>query len=86
MKIQYDHQIFASQKNGGISRYFYELTKEIVSILNIKNKIKIIPVSASKFSSKESAMRPALALIENKKLTQENLDLQRKWQDSLREY
>jgi dTDP-4-dehydrorhamnose reductase len=65
---------------------FYELTKEIVSILNIKNKIKIIPVSASKFSSKESAMRPALALIENKKLTQENLDLQRKWQDSLREY
>jgi len=65
---------------------FYELTKEIVSILNIKNKIKIIPVSASKFSSKESAMRPVLALIENKKLTQENLDVQREWQDSLREY
>jgi hypothetical protein len=25
MKILYDHQIFTSQKYGGISRYFYEL-------------------------------------------------------------
>lgn len=28
MKIQFDHQIFTSQKYGGISRYFYELMKE----------------------------------------------------------
>ena len=28
MKIIYDHQIFHSQKYGGISRYFYELYKE----------------------------------------------------------
>ena len=29
MKILYDHQIFTSQKYGGISRYFYELIKLI---------------------------------------------------------
>lgn len=28
MKILYDHQIFSSQKYGGISRYFYELINE----------------------------------------------------------
>ena len=31
MKILYDHQIFSSQKFGGISRYFYELIKRIGS-------------------------------------------------------
>ena len=65
---------------------FYELTKEIVSILNIENQIKVIPISASQFSKKESAERPLLALIENKRLTKENLDYQRRWQDSLKEY
>ena len=65
---------------------FYDLTKKIVSILNLENKIKVIPVDASKFSKKESAKRPVLSLIENKKLIRENLDLQRTWQDSLKEY
>ena len=65
---------------------FYELTKEIVSLLNIENKIDVLPVSASQFSQKESAKRPSLVLIENEKLLKENLDFQRKWQDSLKEY
>lgn len=32
MKILYDHQIFSSQKFGGVSRYFYELIKEYSSM------------------------------------------------------
>lgn len=65
---------------------FYELTKEILSLLNIESQIKVKPVNASKFSKKEAAKRPLLALIENKKLIQENLDFQRRWQESLKEY
>ena len=42
MKIQYDHQIFASQKNGGISRYFYELTKEFDTLDGIKIDISLL--------------------------------------------
>jgi len=38
MKILYDHQIFSSQKYGGVSRYFYELIKKI----NIKNNVSIL--------------------------------------------
>ena len=65
---------------------FYELAKEIVSLLDLKNKIKIIPVDSSKFSKKEKAKRPLLALIENKRLKKEGLDCQRRWEDSLKEY
>ena len=29
MKILYDHQIFAMQEHGGVSRYFVELAREL---------------------------------------------------------
>ena len=29
MKVLYDHQIFSMQRYGGISRYYYELIKNI---------------------------------------------------------
>lgn len=32
MKIAYDHQIFTKQKYGGISRYFAELTKNLIRL------------------------------------------------------
>lgn len=35
MKILYDHQIFTSQKYGGVSRYFYELIKSFNHKANI---------------------------------------------------
>jgi len=36
MKILYDHQIFSSQKYGGISRYFHELMKEFDELDSIE--------------------------------------------------
>jgi glycosyltransferase involved in cell wall biosynthesis len=39
MKILYDYQIFSSQKFGGISRYFYELYKEL-------NKDELVDITA----------------------------------------
>jgi len=38
MKILYDHQIFTSQKYGGISRYFYELIYEFDQIESVQTK------------------------------------------------
>ena len=84
--------LLSEEKNGKYNMAshgqasFYELAKEIVSLLGIKNKIKIIPVDSSKFSKKEKAKRPLLALIENKRLKKEGLDCQRRWEDSLKEY
>jgi len=65
---------------------FYELACEIVKCLGISNRIKIIKVSADKFARKESAKRPLKATIVNKRLRDEGLDLQRFWQESLKEY
>jgi glycosyltransferase involved in cell wall biosynthesis len=42
MKVLYDHQIFASQKYGGISRYFYELTKELNNTKDIEINISLL--------------------------------------------
>lgn len=42
MKIQYDHQIFTSQKYGGISRYFYELMKEFDSLENVQTNTSLL--------------------------------------------
>lgn len=41
MKILYDHQAFTIQEYGGISRYFYELTKQFQSIpgMEISNSL-----------------------------------------------
>ncbi len=42
MKILYDHQIFTSQKYGGISRYFFELIKEFDKIEAIQTKVSLL--------------------------------------------
>tara|TARA_B100000989_G_scaffold277090_1_gene237804 strand:+ start:3764 stop:4870 length:1107 start_codon:yes stop_codon:yes gene_type:complete len=42
MKIVYDHQIFSLQNFGGISRYFYELSKNINKKLKKSDYAKII--------------------------------------------
>jgi glycosyltransferase involved in cell wall biosynthesis len=42
MKILYDHQIFTSQKYGGISRYFYELVRELHDIQEVKCEIPLV--------------------------------------------
>lgn len=42
MKVLYDHQIFIIQNYGGISRYFFELVKEIDKIENIKTSTSLL--------------------------------------------
>ena len=42
MKILYDHQIFTTQKYGGISRYFYELIKLFRAYDNIDAEISLL--------------------------------------------
>lgn len=42
MKILYDHQIFTSQKYGGISRYFYELMSEFDKMKNIQTNTSLV--------------------------------------------
>lgn len=42
MKILYDHQIFTSQKYGGISRYFYELVREFSDAQEINYEIPLL--------------------------------------------
>ncbi|NCD10928.1 MAG: glycosyltransferase family 1 protein [Epsilonproteobacteria bacterium] len=42
MKILYDHQIFTSQKYGGISRYFYELIREFDKIEGMNTKLPLL--------------------------------------------
>ena len=42
MKIQYDHQIFTAQEYGGVSRYFYELAKELDALDNMEIDISLL--------------------------------------------
>lgn len=42
MKILYDHQIFSTQKFGGISRYFYELISEFSKQKDIECEISLL--------------------------------------------
>ena len=65
---------------------FYDLTVKIASLLEIEEKISIRKIPSSNFSKKENAQRPNIAVIENTRLKQESLDLQRKWDESLKEY
>ena len=65
---------------------FYQLTNEIIEILGINDKIKVIRVDSTKFSIKEKATRPLVAIMQNNRLQKEALDFQRNWQISLKEY
>lgn len=64
---------------------FYELTCQIMEILGISN-FDIDKVLANSVAKDEKAKRPEKAIIENKRLKNENLDRQRTWQESLEEY
>jgi len=65
---------------------FYTLACEIVNCLNPNKKIKIVPVSAEKFSKKEKAKRPMKLIMINQRLKKEGFDRQRYWKESLHEY
>jgi glycosyltransferase involved in cell wall biosynthesis len=42
MNILYDHQIFSTQQYGGISRYYYELIKNLGEIQNVEAQLSLL--------------------------------------------
>jgi dTDP-4-dehydrorhamnose reductase len=65
---------------------FYELTQEIVKIMSIDYCMDVQPIDASVLANRENARRPLRAAMDNRRLRDEGLDLQRPWQVALAEY
>ena len=69
---------------GNTSRL--EVTKEIINILKLKDKIKINEVESSFFSKKFFAERPKSENLINSALNKKGLNLMRPWKETLKEY
>ena len=41
MKVLYDHQCFVQQQYGGISRYHYQLIKELNKLKDVEAKLSL---------------------------------------------
>ena len=84
--------LLSNNKNGKYnmashgSCSFFELTKELIKILNIKNKFSVNRISANILSKREIARRPLSVIMNNNRLKKENLDRQRDWKIALKEY
>ena len=65
---------------------FYELAKAIVYDLRLNNLISIIPVTETEVTGSELAPRPAVGMMENRRLISEGLDFQRPWREALTDY
>jgi dTDP-4-dehydrorhamnose reductase len=69
---------------GQTSRY--EVTEELLRILKLHDKIKLIPVKSDYFKEIYFAERPACERLINLKLTIRNLNLMQDWKIALKEY
>ena len=69
---------------GNTSRY--EVTEEILKILNLNNSIKLTKVNSDYFSKTFFAKRPNSENLLNKKLNDKGLNLMRPWRETLKEY
>ena len=84
--------LLANNKNGKYnmashgSCSFYELTNELLKILKIEKKFTVSRISAKILSKREVARRPLSVIMNNSRLRQENLDRQRDWKISLKDY
>ena len=84
--------LLANNKNGKYnmashgSCSFFELTNELLKILNIEKVFTINRISAKILNKREIARRPLSVVMSNSRLKQENLDRQRDWEISLKEY
>ena len=84
--------LLANNKNGKYnmashgSCSFYELTNELLKILKIEKKFTVSRISAKILSKREVARRPLSVIMNNSRLKQENLDRQRNWKISLKDY
>jgi dTDP-4-dehydrorhamnose reductase len=69
---------------GQTSRY--EVTEELIRILDLHEKIKLTPVKSEYFKDIYFAERPACERLVNLKLTIRNLNLMQEWKIALKEY
>ncbi len=69
---------------GQTSRY--EVTEELLKILNLDNKIKLTPVKSDYFKEIYFAERPACERLINAKLAMRDLNLMQDWKIALKEY
>jgi len=63
-----------------------EVTKEILKILNLEDKIKISIVNHEYWKSEYFAERPDSEMLDNRKLRIRGLNIMRDWRVALREY
>lgn len=70
--------------SGQTSRF--EVSEELLSILNLKDRIKLTPVKSTYFSKTYFAERPACERLTNKKLDIRDLNLMQDWRIALKEY
>ena len=63
-----------------------EVAKELLTILNLRNYIKITEVSSGHFAKEYFAERPASERLVNRKLNLRQLNVMRDWKIALREY
>ncbi|MDB9825902.1 sugar nucleotide-binding protein [Candidatus Pelagibacter sp.] len=69
---------------GNTSRY--EVSEEILKILDLQDKIKLTKVNSDYFSKIYFAKRPACENLINKELNKKKLNLMRPWKITLKEY
>lgn len=69
---------------GQTSRY--EVTVELLKILDLHDKVKLTPVTSDYFKDIYFAERPACERLVNAKLNMRNLNLMQDWKIALKEY
>jgi dTDP-4-dehydrorhamnose reductase len=69
---------------GQTSRY--EVAEELISILNLKDKVKLTPVHSDYFSDIYFAERPPCERLVNRKLDIRGMNIMRDWKVALKEY
>ena len=70
---------------GGLTSRL-EVANELVDLLNLRHKIKIIEVNSEYFSNEYFAMRPDCERLVNKRLNELDLNIMRNWKEPLKEY
>lgn len=71
---------------GSIIDNRLEVTKELIRILNLEDKVKIIPVDSDFFKDEYFAKRPLAERLNNFRLTLKGLNKMRDWKICLKEY
>lgn len=63
-----------------------EVTKELVKILNLAGRVKVIPVDSDYFKKEYYAPRPSAERLDNYKLRLKGLNIMRNWRVAVKEY